>query len=114
MTAVVEERSTDRFTWTFERCSTDEDCDGVGVSDERDDVVAGGSGKCGWQVIWGVRGDGGMIGSARFGLWRVVGLDGLVIGLGFNTLELLDELLTRGWMGPRDRGSGGTCGKGRP
>lgn len=29
-----------------------------------------------------------MIGSARFGLWRVVGLEGLVMGLGFGILPL--------------------------
>lgn len=55
-----------------------------------------------------------MIGSARFGLWRVVGLEGLVIGLGFGMLPPLDGLVARGWMGTRDRGSGGTWGKGRP
>ena len=76
--------------------------------------MAGESDKCKWPVICGVRGDGGIIGSARFGLWRVVGLEGLVIGLGFRILPLLGGLLGGGWIGTRDKGSGGTCGKGRP
>jgi hypothetical protein len=99
MTAVVEERSTDGLTRTFESCSTDEDCDGVRTSDEPNDVAAGESNKCKGPAIWVVRGDGGMIGSARFGLWRhwrVVGLEGLVIGLGFGRLALLEELLAEG------------------
>lgn len=53
-----------------------------------------------------------MIGSARFGLWRVVGLEGLVMGLGFGTLALLDR--AGGWVGTRLKGRGGTWGKGRP
>lgn len=55
-----------------------------------------------------------MIGSARFGLWRVVGLEGLVMGLGLGMLPLFGGLFTGGCMGTKDRGSGGTCGKGRP
>jgi len=37
-------------------------------SDELTDEAAGEVDKYGRQVIWDVRGDGGMIGSARFGL----------------------------------------------
>lgn len=54
-----------------------------------------------------------MIGSARFGR-RVVGLEGLVMGLEFTKLGLLWEVLTGGGMGTGGIGSGGTWGKGRP
>ena len=48
-----------------------------------------------------------MIGSARFGR-RVVGLEGLVMGLEFTKLGLLWEVLTGGGMGTGGIGSGGT------
>lgn len=37
-----------------------------------------------------------MIGSARFGRWRVVGLEGLVIGLGLGKFALLGEPIAMG------------------
>lgn len=55
-----------------------------------------------------------MIGSARFGLWRVVGLEGLVRGLEYRVLALVREALVGGWMGAGGMGSGGTWGRGRP
>lgn len=70
MTAVVGERSMDRLTCNFEKDSTDDDgCgDSVWTSDELAGGVAGEADKCEAPVIWEVRGDGGMIGRARFGL----------------------------------------------
>lgn len=55
-----------------------------------------------------------MIGSARFGLWRAVGLEGLMIGLRLSTLVLLREQLAGCGMGAGGEESGGTWGKGRP
>lgn len=49
-----------------------------------------------------------MIGSARFGLWRAVGLEGLVIGLGFGIVVLLREPLAGCGTGAGGAGSGGT------
>lgn len=46
MTVVVDERSTEGLAWTFEWCSAGVDCDGVGVSDEPNDGVAGESDEC--------------------------------------------------------------------
>jgi len=54
------------------------------------------------------------MGSARFGLCRVVGLEGLVMGLGFGMVVQLREILAGCWMGAGGMGSGGTWGKGRP
>ena len=67
-TVEVGERSMDGLEWSFKEGSADdEDCgDCMQTSDELTDEVAGEVDKCGGKVAW--RGDGGMIGSARFGL----------------------------------------------
>jgi len=59
-----------RLVRSFEGCSADdEDCgDCKQTSDELTDEVAGEVDKYRGQDIWNVQGDGGMIGSARFGL----------------------------------------------